>query len=111
MPDERWASTKGGCRGFASYYGPCGDPFCSSCFPGGQVCRQCGELRGDCECDNCESCGCAWQTEFEGQGYEVCPYCHCEDCGDTEKGCECKTGFNNGDPKTNDEKRKEKGSP
>ena len=105
MPDERWAYTKGGCRGWGSYYGPCGDPYCSNCFPGGRVCRDCGLLDGECECDNCESCGCAWRYEFEGQGYEVCPYCHCEDCGETEKDCECKTGFNNGDPETNDEKK------
>ena len=105
--DERWASTHKRCNGFASHYGPCGDPYCSDCFPGGRVCRDCSLLDGECECDNCKMCGEAWVHDFEGQGYDDCPYCYCENCGDSRDDCECKE-FDNGDPKTNDEIRKKK---
>jgi hypothetical protein len=45
--------------------------------------------------------------DFEGQGYDDCPYCYCIDCGDSRDNCECKE-FDNGDPETNDEIRKKK---
>lgn len=90
MTDERWANTKKLCRGFASYYGPCGDPYCSDCYPGGQVCTTCNELRGDCECDACPNCGANWIENHEQ--YCICPFCSCVKCGEYEKDCKCFRG-------------------
>ena len=92
--DERWTNTHKLCNGFASYNGPCGDDYCSDCYPGGQVCNQCQELRGACECDNkiCSICDEDWTDKHE-EGYEVCPQCHCMNCGDNEKDCKCPDGF------------------
>ncbi len=90
--DERWSYTNKLCNGHANYNGPCGDPYCSDCFPGGLICKQCSELKGACECDNCEICGEDWE-KFREEGYCVCPYCHCINCGDSEKNCNCPDGF------------------
>ena len=88
MTDERWADTHKMCNGFASYYGPCGDPYCSDCYPGGRVCTQCGLLDGECECDNCDHCG----EPFDLKKWCVCPDCHCDDCGELKsRDCKCGT--------------------
>ena len=88
MNDERWVSAPGLCRGFSSYNGPCGDPACGNCYPGARGCTQCGEMEGDCECDNCEHCG----EAFDLEKYCVCPECRCEDCGELkDRDCKCGT--------------------
>jgi len=94
MANERWKKkhwnsvpSRGGCGGFANYYGPCGDPACGSCFPGGQyACDKCERDAEDCECLACEHCG----EEYDHDEWEVCPDCHCEDCGELkEDKCKC----------------------
>ena len=89
--DERWVHTKPLCNGWASYNGPCGDPGCSDCYPGGLICRLCSDLKGECECDNCEECGKNWKEDYSQ--YCVCPFCSCIHCGEIERECNCENGF------------------
>ena len=85
MGDERWVDTHSMCNGFASYNGPCGDPYCANCYPGGEVCTDCKELKGCCECDNCSECGEAWMEEY-GKQHDECPHCYkyCLWCGEAQ---------------------------
>ena len=107
MADERWVSTHRLCNGFASYNGPCGDPYCSDCYPGGEVCTQCSELKGCCECDNCEKCGEAWMEDY-GKQYDECPHCvkYCMHCGELEQFHDpdiCTEDFESGEIQTDQE--------